>query len=88
MTEKEQKLLVQLEEQLDWPNVYMYKFILKKDEEKLEQLNELFSSAEISVKTSSEGSYYSFTAKEMMIDAMKVIERYREVGTIEGIMSL
>lgn len=88
MTEKEQRLLVQLEENLEWPHVYMFKFILKQDQDKIDQLHGLFKSAEINFRQSSKGTYYSFTAKEMMLNAMNVIERYREVGSIGDIMAL
>lgn len=88
MTEQEQRLLVQLEEQVEWPSVYMFKFILKENPGKMKELKALFSGAEISIKESSKGSYQSFTAKEMMLNAMSVIERYRAVGALADIIPL
>ena len=40
------------------------------------------------MRTSKKGNYVSVTAKEMMMSADKVIERYKDAAKIEGIISL
>ena len=89
MEESEQKLLIRLEENLEWPNVYMFKFIFKQNEETLNQVSGAFGTeAKIVVKNSKGGKYCSFTATELMLTAIDVIERYRHVGSIKGVISL
>lgn len=93
MSEKEKEIERNLRSALgtvEWPSVYMFKFvILKGGDDKVTALRKLFSDkAEITIKESSGGKYKSFTAKEMMLSVEGVIDRYKEVATIEGILSL
>ena len=72
-----------------WPSVYMYKFILPNDEEKITRLKIIFGeSTEIRTKLSANGNYISLTIFEMMLEADHIFDRYRKVGTIEGVISL
>ena len=77
-------------EAVEWPSVYMFKFVVVKGgDEKIAELKELFSDkAEISIRESSGGKYKSFTAKELMLSAEGVMKRYSEIATVEGILSL
>ena len=95
MTEKEKeerylKLKEQLAESQSWPAIYMFKFIIPADNQKLSQVESLFNSkeAEVSVRTSRKGNFLSITAKELMIDPERVIDRYRKAEGIEGLISL
>ncbi len=82
----------QLKEKLDqihqWPEVYMFKFILPAEVDKLEQLKAIFPNADQSVKESAKGNFWSFTAREMMVNSETVLERYQVVSAIEGIIAL
>lgn len=93
MENKEERyanLLEKLKADCEWPAVYMFKFIVPSDNEKLAQVENLFDTkeAEVRRRQSSKGNYVSITATEMMLSAEKVIERYREAEAIEGIISL
>lgn len=79
-----------LEDGFDWPRVYLFKFIVPSDNKKIAEVESLFNSkeAQISMRTSKKGNYVSVTAKEMMMSADKVIERYKDAAKIEGIISL
>ncbi len=79
-----------LEKDFSWPRVYLFKFIIPADNEKLALLESKFNSeeAQISVRQSRNGNYLSVSAKEMMMSPARVIERYRAVENIEGIISL
>lgn len=95
MTEKEKEekyknLEVQLAQHQEWPAVYMFKFIIPADNQKLSQVENLFNTeeAEVTVRQSSKGNYVSITAKELMLNPEKVIERYRDAEGIEGLISL
>ncbi|AEV31435.1 DUF493 family protein [Owenweeksia hongkongensis] len=88
--EKYEKLKIQLEEGFEWPTLYMFKFIIPADNEKLAQIESLFNSkeAQINTRESSKGNFISVTVKEMMMSPQRVIDRYVESESIEGIISL
>ncbi|HEX4888282.1 MAG TPA: DUF493 family protein [Luteibaculaceae bacterium] len=87
--EEERKLRAQLEQMHNWPDVYMYKFVLPNDDEKLATLMTYFTqSADVQVKQSSAGKYIAITVKEVMMSADAVIERYKSIKAIEGLLSL
>lgn len=97
MSEKENKkeevyksLLEKLGTEITWPSVYLFKFIIPADNEKLAILESKFNSkeAQITIRNSRKGNFVSVSAKEMMMNPESVIERYRSVEDIEGIISL
>ncbi|HTL82841.1 MAG TPA: DUF493 family protein [Bacteroidia bacterium] len=76
-------------EKNSWPQVYMFKFIVPSDNQKIALVQSLFEDdAEISLQPSSAGKYTSITARQVMLDAESVIEVYKKASSIEGIMSL
>jgi putative lipoic acid-binding regulatory protein len=82
------KLRIQLELE-EWPNVYMFKFIVPNEPELLAQTTALFTEeAEMSLHPSSTGKYISVSAKELMMDVDSIIARYVEASKIKGIISL
>lgn len=73
----------------NWPQVYMFKFIIPASNKNIALVESKFSDeATIQQKESSGGKYISITVKEVMLTADAVIEKYREISTIEGVMSL
>ncbi len=88
--EKYDKLLQQLKDGFEWPTVYMFKFIIAADNQKLAQVENLFNSKEATIRIaqSRKGNYLSITAKEMMMSPERVIDRYREAEEIEGLITL
>ncbi|MCE3279536.1 MAG: hypothetical protein K0S44_1727 [Bacteroidetes bacterium] len=50
--------------------------------------DEQFKSLYDKLKESSGGKYMSITVKEVMLSPEAVIEKYREMSTIEGVMSI
>lgn len=74
---------------LEWPSVYMFKFIVPNDNEKIALTSALFDeNADISYHTSTKGNYVSVSVKEVMISANAVIDIYEKAVKIEGIISL
>ena len=72
-----------------WPTVYMFKFIVPADMDRIKQVESLFDeTVEVQRKYSSSGKYVSLTGKEVMLDPDEVIKRYEEAARIEGIISL
>jgi len=82
------KLREQLELQ-EWPNVYLFKFIVPNTPQALAQATALFSDlSEMNFNESKTGKYISVTAKEMMMNVDDIIDVYLKASKIEGIVSL
>lgn len=82
------KLKIQLELQ-EWPNVYLFKFIVPNSSEKIAQATALFDdSSELNLRESSKGTYMSVSAKELMMDVDSIIEKYNRASEIEGLVAL
>ena len=82
------KLKIQLELQ-EWPNVYLFKFIVPNSSEKIAQTTALFDdSADLNLRESSKGTYMSVSAKELMMDVDSIIEKYNRASEIEGLVAL
>lgn len=79
-----------LDEQHEWPTVFMFKFVVPSDNEKIAVLEGLFNSktAEIRTKTSTKGNYTSLTIREVMISADAVLAIYKEANNIDGLIAL
>ncbi|KAA3652473.1 MAG: DUF493 family protein [Bacteroidetes bacterium] len=78
-----------LENSGEWPRVYFFKFIVPSDNQKLAQVEALFGpEAQVSLKQSSKGKFVSVSAKELMLSADGIIERYEKAAKIEGLMAL
>jgi len=76
-------------EQEEWPNVYLFKFIIPNTSENVALTMELFNStSEISMHESSTGKFISISAKELMLDVDTIIEKYKEATKIKGLMAL
>lgn len=73
----------------EWPRVYFFKFIIPSDNKKLALVEALFGDeAKVNIKQSSKGNYVSVSAKELMLNADNVIERYKKASKIEGLIAL
>lgn len=85
------KLKVQLEESSAWPSVYLYKFIVPADNQKIAEIEEIFdgTDARITTKDSSKGKYTSISIEVLLDSPDQVIAKYIEVGErVEGVISL
>ncbi|MEM8939872.1 MAG: DUF493 family protein [Bacteroidota bacterium] len=84
------RLKEQLLDNTTWPSSYLYKFIVPTDEEKIEQINAIFDNtgAVIESKKSKKGTYTSISITVHMEDPDAVISKYKEVSTVEGVISL
>ena len=87
--ENVERLRTRLNEVHRWPSIFMFKFILPSDEERIKRLKLIFGeSAEFRERKSAQGNYTSITVREMMLDADSIFDRYTKAGSIEGIISL
>ena len=85
------KLKVQLQDTALWPSEYLYKFILKTDAQKINDLEQLFNNlgAVINTNASKNGKYTSVSINVRMKNPDAVIEKYKEVAEkIDDVISL
>ncbi|WP_461531998.1 DUF493 family protein [Sinomicrobium sp.] len=93
-SEKEEQFYKRLKEELEnytaWPSKYLYKFIVPSNREKISEIEKIFDNAGavINTRMSSNGKYTSVSVEVVMKSADAVIEKYQEVGKVEGVISL
>ncbi len=73
-----------------WPTNYLYKFIVPTDPIRINRINKIFDNtgAVIESKQSRKGKYTSLSVMVNLKSPEEVIEKYKEVGKIEGVISL
>ena len=84
------KLKKSLKKDTTWPAKYLYKFIVPTSKEKIAEIKTIFSSsnAEITTRNSSKGTYTSLSITVTMKSPDAVIEKYKKVSKVEGVISL
>lgn len=76
-------------EQLDFPNVYFFKFIVPNKEALITSVKKLFDKgSEVELKASSTGKFVSVSRKQVMLSADDIIKVYKHASEIEGIIAL
>ena len=84
------RLLEQLKGDTTWPAPYLYIFIVPTNVQKIAQIEAIFNgtNAKINTRDSSKGTYTSLSIKVMMASPEKVIEKYKQVSQVDGVISL
>jgi putative lipoic acid-binding regulatory protein len=84
------RLKTELNNSNTWPAEYLFKFIVPTDQEKIEKVENAFDSmgAVIETKHSKTGKYTSISIDVQMPNAQQIIDKYLELSTIKGIISL
>jgi hypothetical protein len=84
------KLKQSLIETTEFPTKYMFKFIIPSGEDKFKQIETVFDNmgAVINSKPSKTGKYTSLTILVNMESPDEIIEKYQDVSTVEGVISL
>ena len=75
-----------LEEEHKFPSKYMFKFIIVK--EKVQDILPFFETAEISTKKSKTGKYISVSVTIVAFSSTEIIDKYKSLSHVEGIISL
>ena len=94
MDKKTEEFYVRLKDELQntslWPSEYLYKFIVPSNKEKVDMVEDAFNNMGAVIKShkSKTGKYTSVSISVQMKDPDHVIEKYKELSTIEGIISL
>lgn len=84
------RLKEQLLENTSWPSDYLYKFIVPTDDKRIAQIHDIFDNtgAVIESKKSKKGTYTSLSITVNLKSPDAVIEKYKEVSVVEGVISL
>lgn len=84
------RLKDELQKSTEWPSTYLYKFIVPSDSDKTDKIETIFDNtgAVIETKKSKTGKYTSLSITVHLENADQVIEKYIEVGKVEGVISL
>jgi len=94
MDKKTEEFYIRLKDELAntslWPAPYLYKFIVPSENHKIAQVEAAFNNmgAVIQTQQSKKGKYTSISINVDMKDPDAVIQKYQELATIEGIISL
>jgi putative lipoic acid-binding regulatory protein len=85
-----ERLRLELNSSMEWPSEYLFKFIVPTSTEKIEKVENSFNQmgAIIVTKHSKTGKYTSIYINVQMNNAQEIIDKYLELATIEGIISL
>jgi len=85
------KLKTQLYETSSWPTVYLFKFIVTSDQQKVEKIKSIFDNlgAVFNTTASKKGNYVSISIHVEMKDPEGIIEKYKQIShNVEGVISL
>ncbi len=85
-TEREQEMIDLLDQSHNWPGDYTFKFVIKT--ELKSELDQYFEGSTIEEKYSSSGKYTSITVTKKMNSAEDVLDIYRKISQIPGVISL
>jgi len=85
-----QRIKKMLDKEHNWPSVFMFKFVVPSENEKIAKVESMFNTktSEVRLKTSSKGNYTSITIREVMTSAQAVLDVYSEANEIEGLIAL
>ncbi len=85
-----ERLRTELNNSNTWPAEYLFKFIVPTNPEKIETVENAFNNmgAVIVTKHSKTGKYTSISIDVQMTNAQKIIDKYLELSSVEGIISL
>ena len=85
-----ERLKVELDLSNTWPAEYLFKFIVPTDKDKILKVETAFDCMGAVIKTtkSKTGKFTSISIDVQMKDAQEIIDKYIEVSTVEGIISL
>ena len=79
-----------LEASHNFPEDYLFKFIVINEESKITEIYRVFDGMKFTLSTrdSKNAKYTSLNINAFVLDAEQVIEIYKSVGKIEGVMML
>jgi len=94
MDKKTEEFYARLKQELTdstlWPSEYLFKFIVPSVAGNVEKVEDAFDNlgAVIETNQSKTGKYTAVSVNVRMVSAQSIIDKYIELSTIEGIISL
>ena len=95
MDQKTEEFYIRLKQELEkttesWPLEYLFKFIVPASEENVKFIDNTFDGlgAVLTTNQSKTGKYTSVSVNVLMNDADSIVEKYKVVSSIEGLISL
>ena len=84
------RLKVELDMSNTWPALYLFKFIVPTVDDNVERVELAFDCMGAVIKTtkSKTGKFTSISVDVTVKDAQEIVDKYLEVSTIKGIVSL
>jgi putative lipoic acid-binding regulatory protein len=86
MNERLWKLRLVLDETVEFPSEYLFKFIVPKSE--VHHVIALLDGMEIDERASANGNYISVSAKKIFHASDDIIQIYKKVSIIKGLIAL
>ncbi len=85
-----ERLKVELDMSNTWPALYLFKFIVPSVDDNVERVELAFDCMGAVIKTtkSKTGKFTSISVDVQVKDSQQIIDKYQEVATIKGIVSL
>ena len=85
-----QSLKEKLDNAYEFPQDYLFKFIVNHDEAKSTEIYQIFDNIHHTLgnRESKTGKYISVNINAFVLDSDQVIDLYQKVGKIEGVMML
>jgi hypothetical protein len=85
-----ERLKVELDMSNTWPAEYLFKFIVPTVDENVKTVEEAFDCMGAVIKTtrSKTGKFTSVSVDVTMKDSQEIIDKYQELASIKGIVSL
>jgi len=89
MSENIEKFRELLSKNTEWPMLYYFKFIIQNNQQKLDQVKELFADpSSITYNTSRDIKFISLSCKQLMPDAESIIAIYEKANLVDGLIAL
>ncbi|CAM2906077.1 DUF493 family protein [Flavobacterium frigoris] len=84
------RLKVELDMSNTWPALYLFKFIVPSENDNIVRVEQAFDCMGAVIKTtkSKTGKFTSISVDVQVKDSQEVVDKYLEVSTIKGIVSL
>jgi uncharacterized protein len=85
-----ERLQVELDNSNTWPATYLFKFIVPSVDDNVERVENAFNCMGAVIKTtkSKTGKFTSISVDVTVKNSQEIIEKYQEVASIKGIVSL
>ena len=85
-----ERLKVELDNSNTWPAEYLFKFIVPTVDDNVKRVQDAFDCMGAVIKTtkSKTAKFTSVSVDVTMKDAQEIIDKYKELATIKGIVSL